>query len=463
MSTPTTLVVNEISERALLAARMAYAKTGGLDNKRPQAWCEYGYAEDLTFDDFLRMYERHGVAHGAVHVLLDKCWQTMPQVVQGDPDDKATKLKPWEKKLNAQLKQLKFWRAFKEADRMRLVGRYASLILQVKDNKTWDQPLTSGVLQRLIPAWEGQLRPSTWDVDETSPTYGDPLTWTYTEASVNENDNNATKRQVTLHASRVIIVGDYRTGTPFLKAGWNDAVTMEKIIGGVGESFLKNAARQLSISFDKEVQMDQVAASMGLPLSDLHQGFDDIAKGINRGQDSVLGLQGATITPLVANVPSPQYPFEVALQSFSASVQIPGKIIIGTQTGVLAGNADQESFSTRCQGRRTGELADDIDDALRHLLQYGLVDKVPGDDFTVCWDDLTEASPSEKAARAKVLADINTAALGTGDRVFSVDELRDAAGFEPAGPDLAPLPDTDPIDPTIDEGTDDGPSATAAQ
>lgn len=446
MSTPTTLVVNELSQRAILAERMQYMKQGGgNDAKRPQAWCEYGYAEDLTFEDFLRLYERHGVAHGSVHILLDKCWQTAPQVIQGDPDDKATKLKPWEKKLNRELKRLKFFRAFKEADRMRLVGRYSGILLQVKDNKKWSEPLTSGVLQRLIPAWEGQLKPSTWDTDETSPTYGDVLTWTYSEASVNENNNDAPGRQVTLHASRVIIVGDYRTGVPFLKAGYNDCVTMEKIIGGVGESVLKNAARQLAISFAQEVDMNNVAASMGLPLKDLHTGFDDIAKGMNRGQDSVLGLQGATISPLVSTVPNPQPPFDVALQSFSASVQIPGKIIIGTQTGVLAGNADQESFSLRAQGRRESQLSDDLDNALRQLIQTKLLDAPPGDDFSICWDDLTEASPSEKATRAKVLADINTAGLGTGDRYFTVDEVRDAAGFEP-DTSLPPLPETEPTD-----------------
>lgn len=446
MSTPTTIVVNELTQRAILAQRMEYFKqAGGNDAKRPQAWCEYGYAEDLVFEDFLRLYERHGVAHGAVHLLLDKCWQTAPQVIQGEPDAKATALKPWEKKLNKELKRIKFWKAFKEADRMRLVGRYAGVILQVKDNKQWDQPVTTGVLQRLIPAWEGQLKPASWDVEPTSPTYGDILTWTYAEAEVNENNNDAPGRQVTLHASRVILVGDYRTGVPFLKAGYNDCVTMEKIIGGTGESVLKNAARQLAISFETDVDMGQVAASMGLPLQDLHTGFDDIAKGMNRGQDSVLGLQGAKITPLVSTVPNPQAPFDVALQSFSASVQIPGKIIIGTQTGVLAGNADQESFAGRAQGRRESDLCDDLEAALRHLIQYKLIDAPPGDEFCICWDDLTEASPSEKATRAKMLADINTAGLGTGDRYFSLDEIRDAAGYEPDA-SLPPLPETEPTD-----------------
>jgi len=102
--TPLTLALNELSTRQLIAAREALVRGGGNDTKRGRAWCEYGFADDLNFEDFLRMYERHGVGHGAVHLLLDKCWQTMPQVIQGEPDKEATELKPWEKKLIRQFR-----------------------------------------------------------------------------------------------------------------------------------------------------------------------------------------------------------------------------------------------------------------------------------------------------------------------------------------------------------------------
>lgn len=453
--TPLQLALNELSTRQLIAAREALVRVGGNDTKRSRAWCEYGFADDLVFDDFLRMYERHGVGHGAVHLLLDKCWQTMPQVIQGEPDKEATELKPWEKKLIRQFKALKMWRALKEADRMRLVGRYSGILLQVKDNKTWDTELTTGVLQKLIPAWEGQLKPSQWDEDVKSERYGEPTLWTYSEASVKENQTDAPGRSITVHHSRVVLLGDYRTGTPFLKAGWNALVTMEKIVGGTGESFLKNASRQLAINFDPMSDMGSIAASYGVPLAELHTAFDDIAKGMNRGQDSVLGLQGAQVSTLVATVPDPEKPFNTALMEFAASVQMPAKVIVGSQTGERASSGDIEAFNQRGQGRREGELADDLDNLMRHLMKYRLVEPVPGDDFSICWDDLTEASASEKAARAKVLSDVNTAALGTGDRVFSVDEIRAAAGFEPAGPELEPLPDTTPVDPTVDEDAAD--------
>ena len=464
MSTPLQLAVNALNDRYLTAQRLAYGRQlGGNDAKRPQAWCEYGFAENLVFDDYYRMYERHGVAHGAIHLLLDKCWETNPQVIQGDEVDEERPPTTWEKKFNAEARRLKLWQMVKQADRRRMVGNYAGLILQVKDNKTWEQELTGGVLQRLIPAWQGQLRVTMWDSDPKSERYGLPTMWSFDQPDVEENTESTNSGlSVSIHWTRVVILGDYRDGVPFLKAGYNDCVTMEKIIGGSGESYLKNSSRQLAINFKEGTDMAQIAATYGVPLKDLHQAFDEIAKGMNRGQDSVLGLQGADVSTLVSTVPDPQPPFNVALMSFAASVQMPAKIISGSQTGERASSGDIEAFNKRGQGRREGELTDDIDTLVRHLLQFKLLPPVPGDVFTVCWSDLTESTQSEKLANAKVMAEINQMAAATGDRVFSNDRIVTTAGFE-IEPDLEPLPDAEPVDPTIDEEPDDGAPADSTQ
>jgi len=446
MSTPLKLAVNALNDRYLTAQRLAYGRQlGGNDAKRPQAWCEYGFAQNLVFDDYYRMYERHGVAHGAIHLLLDKCWETNPEVIQGDEVNEERPLTTWEKKFNNEARRLKLWQAVKQADRRRMVGNYAGLILQVKDNKKWEDPLDGGVLQRLIPAWQGQLRVTEWDSNLQSERYGMPVMWSYVQPEVEENTESTNSGlSVNIHWTRVVLLGDYRDGVPFLKAGYNDCVTMEKIIGGTGESYLKNAARQLAISFDKEVQVEAIARGLGVPMSEIHTAFDEIAKGMNRGQDTALGLQGATVTPLVSTVPDPQPPFNVALMSFAASVQMPAKIISGSQTGERASSGDIEAFNKRGQGRREGELTDDIDTLVRHLIRFKLLDKVPGDTFTVVWTDLTESTQSEKLANAKVMAEINSLELASGEPVFSHDRIVTTAGFELEKVKPLPVPDAAP-------------------
>ncbi|EHR4749648.1 DUF1073 domain-containing protein, partial [Salmonella enterica] len=71
MTEKLTLAVNH----ALNDVRLARARMGllnpsmGLDAKRNSAWCEYGFKEELTFDDLYKLYRRGGIAHGAVEKL----------------------------------------------------------------------------------------------------------------------------------------------------------------------------------------------------------------------------------------------------------------------------------------------------------------------------------------------------------------------------------------------------------
>jgi hypothetical protein len=52
---------------------------------------------------------------------------------------------------------------------------------------------------------------------------------------------------------------------------------------------------------------------------------------------------------------------------------------------------------------------------------------------TVVWDDLTEATGGEKLDNAAKMSTINQTSLATGEQVFTVEEIRVAAGYEPNG------------------------------
>lgn len=418
---------------------------GGIDNKRAKAWQEYGYKNDLCFDDYLKLYDRGGVAHGAVHRLTEKCWETNPWVIQGvEYDDKRPET-PWEKSLRMLFKQVKMWHQFADSDRRRLVGHYSGLLLQIADNRRWDQPAVPkvGTLVRVIPAWEGQLQPTQWDEDPLSPTYGEPSMWDYQEAQVKQNDTSAPGRAVTVHPSRVVILGDIRDGVPFLRAGYNDCVNLEKILGGSGESFLKNAARQIAVEFDKDVDLGKLAADAGVNESELQALFNKRARELNLGNDVLLALQGGKASPLVATVPDPQEHFDIALASFAASVRMPVKVLVGMQTGERASTEDLRDFNKRGQGRRVNELSNDIELLVNHLIRLRLVEAPPGGEFSVMWDDLTESSAAEKMELAVKMADVNQKQQATGDQTFTNEEIRDTAGFDNTEA-LEPLPDVEP-------------------
>src|SRR5690606_29874011 len=177
------------------------------------------------------------------------------------------------------------------ADKRRLVGRYSGLLLHVRDSKGWDKPVSAGVkaLVKVTPAWAGSLKPVEFDTDPKSERYGEPTMWQYTEAS----GHGVAGQDRKIHPDRLFILGDYTDDAiGFLEPAYNAFVSLEKVEGGSGESFLKNASRQLSVSFDKEVNLQDIASMYGVSIDQLQARFNDAAREVNAGNDMMLLLQG---------------------------------------------------------------------------------------------------------------------------------------------------------------------------
>ncbi|MDM3222476.1 DUF1073 domain-containing protein [Citrobacter sp. Cf088] len=426
MTDQLTLAVNH----ALNDARMARARMGlmaptmGLDNKRHSAWCEYGFPEQVTYENLYALYRRGGIAHGAVEKLVGKCWQTNPEIIEGDDADESKDETAWEKNTKKVFTK-RLWRAFAEADRRRQVGRYAGILLHINDSRTWDQPVFRGKsLKKVTIAWAGSLTVSEWVTDQKSADYGQPKQWKYVESLPNGGTN-----QRFVHPDRVFILGDYSNDAiGFLEPGYNACVSLEKVEGGSGESFLKNAARQLNVNFEKEIDFNNLASLYGVSMDELQDKFNEVAGEMNRGNDVLMTTQGATVTPLVTAVADPSATYNVNLQTFAASVDIPVKVLVGMQTGERASTEDQKYFNARCQSRR-GDLSFEIEDFSDKLIDLKIIDAVS--EKTVIWDDLNEQTGTEKLANAKTMAEINQTAQGSGENpAFSREEIRTAAGYE---------------------------------
>lgn len=411
---------------ALNDARLARARMGllnpsmGLDAKRSTAWCEYGFKEELTFDDLYKLYRRGGIAYGAVNKLIGLCWKTNPEVIEGDADDDSQDETAWERS-NKRVFTHRFWRSFAEADRRRLVGRWAALLLHIRDSKKWNEPVTRGRgLAKISPVWASALKVKTRD------SYGNITMWQYTETQA---DGNPVQRDI--HPDRVFTIGDMSDDAiGFLEPGYNACVSLEKVEGGSGESFLKNAARQLNVNFEKEINFNNLASLYGVSVSDLQDKFNEAAVEVNRGNDVLLTTQGASVTPLVTAVADPGPTYDVNLQTFAASVDMPVKIIVGMQTGERASSEDQKYMNARCQSRRQ-DLSFDIEDMVDKLIALRIVSPVA--EKAIVWDNLTEQTGGEKLDNAAKMSTINQASLASGEQVFTTEEIRVAAGYQPEG------------------------------
>jgi len=395
---------------------------------------DFGYPDQVSFELAFDAYCRNPLARAAVDKTIGKTWEDHPylQEFQRDGTEGGDQ---GETGLEADIRQrfadLRIWQHLAECDRRSLVGCYSGLILRFADSKAFKEPVETvpgGLmgLVEVIPAWEGQLTVSTWDTNEKSEGYGQPTMFSFAESAVGQQKQ---PRTFEIHPDRVIVWSRDGTlnGRSALEPGYNALLDMEKIRGGGGEGFWKNAKSGLTLEIDKDVKLSDVAAAQGISAQEFVDQLDDQVGDLNRGFDKSLLLQGIKATPMQVNLPSPEHFFAVAAQSFAASWSIPMKVLIGSQTGERASTEDSEEWAKVNMGRRTNQAVPAIMTFVNRLER---VKVLPQKDWFLSWTDLTESSMGEKIDRAVKMADVNSK-QPSGEIVFTGDDIRAVVGMEP--------------------------------
>lgn len=433
--------------------------SGSIDGKRPDAWAQYGYPTAVTFSQLLTAYERTGPGQGAVHRILDKCWQCPPRIKQPAADEETA----WEQKVAKLLRGVNAWQKLRDWDRRNLVGRYSALIYRVADGKPLDQPLErASRLVDLVPLYEDQIRVTAWHSDQTDPDrFGTPAMWQYrARRPVGEDTQGKPDQWADVHPSRVQVlaegsVGDFFDGVPLLKAGFNHLIDLEKISGGSGESFLKNSARALTINFDAAASPQVITTNPdGSPSGKtVREVLTEQVDNLNRNIDSALVTQGATAGTLQTQIADPTKAFEVAANLFAASVRIPFTLLFGQQTGRLASDEDQADMVARCESRQETELTPALEQFVRRMQAAGLID---AGEFEIEWPPLDAPSDDAKYTQlGKLTAAMKQAFdAGLAQPLFDANELRGVAGFEERADDGMPDPMADPAPDPNDPGND---------
>lgn len=394
---------------------------------------DFGYPDAVTFELAFDAYCRNPLARAAVDKTIGKTWEDNPflQEFQRDGTESGDQ---GETKVEGEIRQrfddLRMWQHLAECDRRSLVGAYSGLILRLADSKPFKEPVErvpGGLdgLVEVIPAWEGQLSVSQWDTNETSPTYGHPLMFQFSESAVGQQKQ---PRQFEIHPDRVIIWSADGTlnGRSALEPGYNALLDMEKIRGGGGEGFWKNAKSGLSLEIEKDAKIEDMARAMNVAVEDVVDRIDEQVKDFNKGFDASMLLQGIKATPLQVTLPSPEHFFAIAAQSFAASWSIPMKILVGSQTGERASTEDSEEWAKVNMARRTNRVIPAIMAMVQRFERFGILKPA---DWFILWGDLTEASMGEKIERAVKMADVNQK-MGE-EIVFTGDDIRGAVGMEP--------------------------------
>lgn len=463
-------LVNALAD-AVGRQRMMYGARNG-NTKRTKLYEEFGYPDELGFDQYYRAYERNPVAYAAVHKLLESCWTDKPTIIDGDENKESTETTPWEKTATKLLS--KHWAKIKDADRRNLVGRYSALLIQFKDGREWKEPVDTNVVSRLrdkaivklIPAWESQIKPGNFDTDTMSETYGEPVNYQFNEQPVGDDGTYGPVRSVMVHPDRVIILCEgsedenMLSGVPFLRAGYNKLLDLEKISGGSAEGFLKNASRQLGISFDAATDMKTIAdMAKEAGYANLGEAMNDKMMKLNRGTDAALVTQSGTTSVLSVAAADPAPSWTVTANEFSSSIQCPFTILFGQQTGRLASDEDKADWAKRCNGRRWGFQSLVVEKVLERFWTMGAIEHPSSGEVTLAWSDLLAPSEKEKIANMQAMATVakdTQAAFGT--PVVSENEIRAVGELEPMPEDELPpeVPSGDPLSDNPETNPDSG-------
>lgn len=437
-------VVVNVDQSVIRSREELLAFAQGLDQKRPTAWVQYGWPTQVDFDLMYRAYERTGAGNGAVHRLLDGCWQALPRIKAPGSDDIGT----WETEVSKLFKSLGLWAKIKDFDRRNLIGRYAGLIYRVADGKELREPLERATkLVDVIPVFENQLKVTAWHSDTSDPdNFGKPKMFKYRKRVLQNVDNQgAPDGWADVHPSRVQIfaegsVGDMFDGIPLLQAGINDLVNIEKISGGSAESFLKNSARTIVFNYDANASVQAITGQDGQTKT-VREVHEEQTKALNRNQDSSIVLQGGQASTLQTTIADPSPAFEVSANNFAASVRLPFTVIFGQQTGRLASNEDKADAIARYKSRQANELTPVLEQFVTRMQVAGLIKE---GEFEIEWPDIAAPSDEQKLGNLVKMAQAMTAAFQAGlPPIFSPEELRKVAGYKEALP-LLPMAEGDP-------------------
>lgn len=420
--TPATLLANA-------ARRLSTMFPGYFEAAKHSHYTDFGWPVSVEFKMLHDMYRRNGLAKAGVNLTKGKTWEDYPALWENE-EPQETKA---EKDIADRFEHLRLWQRVADADRRALVGGYSGLILRFADNKAFREPVgrvPGGLmgLVEVIPAWRSQLEVSEWDTDERSDTYGQPKMFQFNESALG-GANQTNLRSFEVHPDRVVIWSEDGTvhAESALLAGYNDLMTCEKVSGAGGEGFWKNAKSGLSLEMDKEARLEDMAKAMGVPLDEVVDAMDEQIADFNQGLDKVLMLQGMTAKTMGVTLPSPEHFFNIALQSFAASLSIPVKILIGSQTGERASTEDAREWAKVNNARRVDICRPNLRTLIDRLVRFGIIqDK----SWVIGWTDLTEATMGEKIDRADKMASINQKS-GEIEPVYTNEEIREVTGHKP--------------------------------
>ncbi len=403
------LEVAERKQKRLLAAQHeTRATTSGRFNFLRQAGLQFKGIRDIytsagyiaegaeSFDNYWSLYERDPVAGRIVDMPPKTTWRTPPDVVEGEGADEQET--DFEKAWLAMTVRLKLWRHFERVDRLSRVGRYAVLLLGVREaddmalRRPMEKMLGPEDLLYLQAYAEKYAEIKTWESDPTSPRFGLPASYEI-HLSSGVSGFKGKGKKVPVHHSRIIHVAedplvDDVFGRPALKRALNVLADLLKVTASTGEAYWQLASRVLQGKIDPTAEMkDGAVEKMG----------EDLEAIVHDLRRQFIG-QGVELGWLGGEVPKPSEAIEMYKSMTGVASGIPARILFGSEQGQLASSQDERSYFGMVNERQEQHAEPNILRAfIDRLIEFGLLPEAGKEGYTVIWPPLFELSDKDVA------------------------------------------------------------------
>lgn len=406
------------------------------DPKHEAAWSDFGFKKTLTFIDFYNRYKRSGLATAVVEVVWSRCWKSEPSI--SDEPKQSEKKSEWTTAACELVDRLELWERLRGLDRRQRVGDYAGLILFVEDGLELTEPLERATdIQGVRPVWQGQLEPTEWDRDRTSPRYGEPIMYNFNEQNVPTGDGGDIQ-SFAIHHSRVVIWaegaddGGYR-GSSVLESPFNACLAWEKIGGSGAEGYKRAAAGFLRFETKDGFSISELLSAAGVDRpEDLSSKLTEKLKSMYAGYEKAMFTSGVEAKEFNFSVPDPAAFLDWCKSEAAASQGIPVTCIDGHLTGERASTENDDALNRKAESRRELFLDPQIRRFFWRMMDLGVLPRVP--DIFVHWPPLSAPTIKEQLELVKIAVEAHDKYSNrTGEPLFTAEEIRALMEREPLG------------------------------
>ena len=434
-------VVKVYSERLQLyqSALASRAEWAGMLGKAFGGKRDYyetlGYDHHLTAEKYYVRYERQDIASRIVNAYPDETWRLEPIVYEDETENNTAFEAAW----TNLSRRLRVFHHMHRADILACLGRFSVMFIGFNDVKTLEglrQPASrreGRVVNYLSSYGERHVEVAELDNDISSPRFGLPL---YYEIDFDRGaktiQNGIGKRRV--HFERVIhiaddVLEDDIYGIPKLRPVYNLLDDLLKVIGGGGETFWRNARKDLIVEVNADAHLNRMDREL------MSERIEEYMHDYQR----FLGLEGATGKALPVEIANPAEHFNCIIQLISGTTGIPARILLDQRRGELASSQDAINWSQQVSTRQSSFAEPMILRAFIDRLIDTRVLAMPkeGEEgYTIEWQPLLTENENEKADLiVKMTQAISTYANGAASSIIPVAEYREQIlGRDPESP-----------------------------